>query len=166
MHKLMNAENSDYKCVWFLDMEISHVLPCLRAALLLWLCLCVRGHACAAWKVSARGRRCLVCLSTKRRRRVSVTLQRFTAGTFIDEVLKSPGTESAFISVFHLSVSCNQSRVASVGERLRPSDGAAWGKKEIPATLCVWYFVLDSFVDWCCHMRFMGTASDSLVVLV
>lgn len=85
----------------------------------------------APWKVNARGRRCLVCLSTKRRRRVSVTLQRFTAGTFIDEVLKSPRIESAFISVFHLSVSCNQSRVPSVDERLRSSAGAALGGKKM-----------------------------------
>lgn len=60
------------------------------AALLLRLCLCVRGHACAAWKVSARGRRCLVCLSTKRRRRVSVTLQRFTAGDLYWWGVKKP----------------------------------------------------------------------------
>lgn len=29
-----------------------------------------------------------------------------------------------------------------------------------------WVCVLGSFVDWCCHMRFMGMASDSPVVLV
>lgn len=101
----------------------------LEMSLLLQLCLIVRGHACAAWKVRAWGRRCLVCLSAKWRRRVSVTLQRFTAGTFINEVLKRPCIERAFISVFHLSVSCNQSRVPSVGERLRSSDGAALGGK-------------------------------------
>lgn len=133
-------------------MKMLHILQWLKTSLLRPRCLSVRGHACTAWKVSAWGRRCLVCLSTKRRRRVSVTLQRFTGRAFIDEVLKSPRIESAFISVFHLSVSCNQSRVPSVGERLRSSGGAAWEG----VCVCVWYFVLDSFVNQCCHMRCMG----------
>lgn len=52
--------------------------------------VCAWPCVCAAWKVSARGRRCLVCLSTERRRRVSVTLRRFTAGTFYWWGVKKP----------------------------------------------------------------------------